>query len=127
MNYHKIKWRNEQKVEPQLANTLEAQYLIEIENAMNVFIDEQNVHFVGESKGLPFVLTNSAFYVELVARFGSRFSAFQCLNRNDQMLLLKSAFPDVLSVRTAFSYNVQIDGFYLFEVSGFYCIVLDLI
>ena len=87
----------------------------EIDQASSVFTEELSLQVRGEatfkeSCNLP------ALYIKKIIRFCKNIPAFRLLHKEDQLLIIKPFFTEMLLIRFAFAYNYEHDAISVIEV-----------
>lgn len=79
--------------------------------------DEAQLNLIGETADLIYALNLAELYVKKSINFCKHISAFKCIsNQNDKISLLKQFITELMLIRFAFSFNIEKDGFPVFEV-----------
>lgn len=104
-------------------NAQEKELLKEVEQATEAaaFYDENRLQVIGEVTDLIYALNLAELYIKKTIRFCKSVSAFRCINQEDQLLILKSFFTELMIVRFAFVFNPEKDGYPVIEVSYRVC------
>ena len=92
--------------------------LFEIQHAHATFTQQHALPLVGEVSNVFEVLNMSAYIVKNVVTFVKQIAAFRSLPQDDQLILLKSFYPEKHCVRVAYHYNQEKDGLPMLAVSG---------
>lgn len=97
----------------------ELKLLAEIEKSMaaNFTVDERKLKVVGYVSKISDSFNASAVHIRQVIKLCKSISGFKNLPMNDQMILLKNFYPSMITVRTAWVFNPQLDGYPVENVS----------
>ena len=100
--------------------TSEQECLAEVQDAMRrEFCDTRKLPVVGTVENMNDGFNLAGYYVKNICKFCNHLPAFRSLPLTDQIQVLKSFFFDILSVRFAFTYDPQSDGFPIADVSWY--------
>ena len=94
--------------------------LQEVQNAVAAFCfhnsDPKTAEVVSETETIPQAFNSTEFFIMKTIRFAKNFTGFALLQTNDQMNVLKNAFPAIFAVYNSFVFNPDRDGFPLSNV-----------
>lgn len=88
----------------------EALQLEQIDYAFAALIDENSLEIVGQMKSAQEILNHPSLYIVPIVTFCKRLPSFRSLPPSDQLILFKSFFPEVDSVRISYRYDPSLDG-----------------
>ena len=95
---------------PQLhLKAYESVYFNEIQNSMAIFVDECKLPVSGHETNLLAITNIYSSYIGYVIKYCKRFAAFRGLPAEDQLIVLKNCFQEMLTIRSAFNYNPEKD------------------
>src|SRR5699024_3625855 len=92
----------------------------EVQTAMEVFEDERTLPIVGEFTSFMQSYNWSQVYSGRVSSFCQNMSPFNVLNHQDQLILLKAFYFELLNFRFFYMTDEKQDGFLVLAV-GLYC------
>lgn len=91
----------------------------EINHASAVFTEELSLQVRGEAKSFKESCNLPALYIRKIIRFCKNVIQFRLLNKEDQLLIIKPYFTEILLIRFAFAYNYEHDAISVIEVGSF--------
>ena len=88
----------------------------EIQHAISIFVDENSVELLDDQPSLVDCINYSASYVKRVIKFCKRIQAFTTLKSDDQLIILKAFFREMLMIYFSFNFDLDKDGYPLMKV-----------
>lgn len=85
--------------------------------ASSVFTEELSLQVRGEAKSFRESCNLPALYIRKIIRFCKNVVQFKMINKENQLLIIKPYFTEILLIRFAFAYNYEHDAISVIEVS----------
>lgn len=95
----------------------ERNVISELQNALKIFVDERTLPEARETTNIFEILSWPRLYAKKVIKFCKSIQTFKHLNENDQLIILKKSYFQILFVRSVFAFDIPRNGYHVMEVS----------
>lgn len=96
-------------------NKYEQNLINEVNLASSVFTEELSLQVRGEAKSFRESCNLPALYIRKIIRFCKNVVQFKMINKENQLLIIKPYFTEILLIRFAFAYNYEHDAISVIE------------
>ena len=90
--------------------------IAELDSASSIFEDERTLPVIGQMDTKVDAFNWPAIYSGRIVHFCKQINAFNWLNSNNQLAVLKQFFMYFLTVRIASNYDIVTDGYFILAV-----------